>query len=207
MKENEAKYATRSTLLVRLKDLDNQQAWQEFYDMYWALLFNFARRAGLSEQDAEEVVMDTVETVARKIEEFEYNRNTGRFKSWLLTIVRFKLGDRFRKQKRLAQRGEMVDLDSMEESQIADPQGVELEKLWDTEWQKRLIDMALERVKQLVGHRQYQIFYCYVIQEQKAEEVADFLNVSKAQVYVAKNRVGKVFEGELKILASEPEVV
>ena len=207
MKENEAKYATRSTLLVRLKDLDNQQAWQEFYDMYWVLLFNFARRAGLSEQDAEEVVMDTVETVARKIEEFEYNRNTGRFKSWLLTIVRFKLGDRFRKQKRLAQRGEMVDLDSMEESQIADPQGVELEKLWDTEWQKRLIDMALERVKQLVGHRQYQIFYCYVIQEQKAEEVADFLNVSKAQVYVAKNRVGKVFEGELKILASEPEVV
>jgi len=117
------------------------------------------------------------------------------------------LGDRFRKQKRLAQRGEMVDLDSMEESQIADPQGVELEKLWDTEWQKRLIDMALERVKQLVGHRQYQIFYCYVIQEQKAEEVADFLNVSKAQVYVAKNRVGKVFEGELKILASEPEVI
>ena len=207
MSQPDSIFATRSTLLVRLKDLDNQQAWQEFFDMYWALLFNFARRAGLSEQDAEEVVMDTVETVARKIEEFEYNRNTGRFKSWLLTIVRFKLGDRFRKQKRLAQKWEMLDLDNMEESQVADPQGVELEKLWDAEWQKRLIDMALERVKQLVGHRQYQIFYCYVIQEQKAEEVADFLNVSKAQVYVAKNRVGKVFEGELKILASEPEVI
>ena len=95
----------------------------------------------------------------------------------------------------------------MEETQVADPQGVELEKLWDAEWQKRMVDMALERVKQLVGHKQYQIFYCYVIQEHKPDEVADFLDVSKAQVYVAKNRVGKIFEGELKILASESEEI
>ena len=205
MNKTDPIYATRSTLLVRLKDLDNQQAWQEFFDMYWALLFNFARRAGLSEADAEEVVMETVETVARKIEEFEYNRQTGRFKSWLLTIVRFKLGDRFRKIKRQAEKGEMTTLDEISEGQIADTDATELEKIWDAEWQKRMVDMALERVKQLVGHKQYQIFYCYVIQEQKAAEVADFLNVTKAQVYVAKNRVGKVFEGELKILASESE--
>ena len=195
-------YATRSTLLVRLKDLDNQQAWQEFFDVYWTLLFNFARRAGLNESDAEEVVMDTVETVARKIEDFEYNRQTGRFKSWLLTIVRFKLGDRFRKRKRQAERGEIIPLDEASENQISVAVDTDLEKIWDAEWQKRMVDMALERVKQLVGYKQYQIFYCYVIQEQDAEEVADFLEVSKSQVYVAKNRVGKIFEAELKLLAA-----
>ena len=198
-------YATRSTLLVRLKDLDNQQAWQEFFDVYWTLLFNFARRAGLNEPDAEEVVMDTVETVARKIEDFEYNRQTGRFKSWLLTIVRFKLGDRFRKKKRQAEKGEVASLDEIAEGQVMDADAPELEKIWDAEWQKRMIDMALERVKQLVGHKQYQIFHCYVIQEQAAEDVAEFLEVSKAQVYVAKNRVGKIFEAELKLLAAEEE--
>ncbi len=198
-------YATRSTLLVRLKDLDNQQAWQEFFDVYWTLLFNFARRAGLNESDAEEVVMDTVETVARKIEDFEYNRQTGRFKSWLLTIVRFKLGDRFRKKKRQAEKGEVASLDEIAEGQMMDADAPELEKIWDAEWQKRMIDMALERVKQLVGHKQYQIFHCYVIQEQAAEDVAEFLEVSKAQVYVAKNRVGKIFEAELKLLAAEEE--
>ena len=198
-------YATRSTLLVRLKDLDNQQAWQEFFDVYWTLLFNFARRAGLNESDAEEVVMDTVETVARKIEDFEYNRQTGRFKSWLLTIVRFKLGDRFRKKKRQAEKGEVASLDEIAEGQVMDADAPELEKIWDAEWQKRMIDMALERVKQLVGHKQYQIFHCYVIQEQAAEDVAEFLEVSKAQVYVAKNRVGKLFEAELKLLAAEEE--
>lgn len=203
MKENEAKYATRSTLMGRLKDLGDQQAWQEFFDIYWTLMFNFVRRAGLNEHDAEEVVMDSMETVARKMEEFEYNRETGRFKSWLLTIVRFKLGDRFRKQKRRAEKAEMVSLDGVDEGQVLDSGEIELERIWDKEWRKQLIDMALERVKQLVGHRQYQIFYCYVIQEQKAEEVAEFLGVSRDQVYVAKNRVGKVYEGELKILGKE----
>ena len=203
MSQPDSIFATRSTLLVRLKDLDNQQAWQEFFDVYWVLLFNFARRAGLNESDAEEVVMETVETVARKIEDFEYNRQRGRFKGWLLTIVRFKLGDRFRKKKRQAQKGEIASLDEVGEGQILDADSTELEKIWDTEWQKRLVDMALERVKQLVGHKQYQIFHCYVIQEQDAEEVAEFLEVSKSQVYVAKNRVGKVFEGELKLLAEE----
>ena len=63
--------------------------------------------------------------------------------------------------------------------------------------------MALKRVKQQVGHKQYQIFYCYVIQEQDANEVANFLKVSRSQVYVAKNRVGKLFESELKSLNME----
>ncbi|MDG2214513.1 MAG: sigma-70 family RNA polymerase sigma factor [Verrucomicrobiota bacterium] len=198
-------HVTRSTLLGRLKDLDNQQAWQEFFDVYWTLLFNFARRAGLNEADAEEVVMETVETVARKIEDFEYNRQRGRFKGWLLTIVRFKLGDRFRKKKRQAQKREIASLDEVAEGQIIDTDSTELEKIWDAEWQKRMVDMALERVKQLAGHKQYQIFHCYVIQEQDPDEVAEFLEVSKSQVYVAKNRVGKIFEAELKLLASEEE--
>jgi RNA polymerase sigma factor (sigma-70 family) len=205
MDRSDSIFATRSTLLVRLKDLDNQRAWQEFFDVYWTFLFNFARRAGLNESDAEEVVMDTVETVARKIEDFEYNRQTGRFKSWLLTIVRFKLGDRFRKRKRQAERGEIIPLDEAAENQISVAVDTDLEKIWDAEWQKRMVDMALERVKQLVGYKQYQIFHCYVIQEQKAEEVAAFLEVTKAQVYVAKNRVGKIFEAELKLLAAEEE--
>ena len=203
MSQPDSIFATRSTLLVRLKDLDNQQAWQEFFDVYWTLLFNFARRAGLNEADAEEVVMETVETVARKIEDFEYNRQRGRFKGWLLTIVRFKLGDRFRKKKRQAEKGEVASLEEAEDGQIISADDPELERIWDTEWQQHMVDMALERVKQLVGHKQYQIFHCYVIQEQDAEEVADFLEVSKSQVYVAKNRVGKVFEAELKLLAEE----
>ena len=60
MKHNTPNLDTRSTLLGRLKDLDDQRTWQEFFDTYWILLFNFVRRAGLSESESEEVVMDIV---------------------------------------------------------------------------------------------------------------------------------------------------
>jgi len=201
MSEKESMLTTRSPLLVRLKDMDDQQAWQEFFDVYWTLLFNIARRAGMNEADAEEVVMDTVETVARKIDEFQYNRQSGRFKSWLLTILRNKLGDRFRKRKRMMEKRGLTSIEEVGESQaVVD---ADLEKIWDTEWRKRVVDMALNRVKQVVGAKQYQIFYCYVVQEQEVGEVAEFLGVSKSQVYVAKNRVGKIFEYELKLLSLE----
>jgi len=201
MSEKESMLTTRSPLLVRLKDMDDQQAWQEFFDVYWTLLFNIARRAGMNEADAEEVVMDTVETVARKIDEFQYNRQSGRFKSWLLTILRNKLGDRFRKRKRMMEKRGLTSIEEVGESQaVVD---ADLEKIWDTEWRKRVVDMALNRVKQVVGAKQYQIFYCYVVQEQEVGEVAEFLGVSKSQVYVAKNRVGKIFESELKLLSLE----
>ena len=203
MKHNTPNLDTRSTLLGRLKDLDDQRTWQEFFDTYWILLFNFVRRAGLSESESEEVVMDIVETVARKIEDFEYNRNKGRFKSWLLTIARFKLGDRFRQKKRQFEKVEFAPIEEIEQNLIASSDTNELEKIWNAEWQERIVDMALKRVKQQVGHKQYQIFYCYVIQEQDANEVANFLKVSRSQVYVTKNRVGKLFESELKSLNME----
>jgi RNA polymerase sigma-70 factor (ECF subfamily) len=202
MEKSGTMQATRSTLLVRLKDLNDQNSWQEFYDTYWTLLYNYARRTGLNEADTEDVVMETIELVARKIEDFEYNRKQGRFKGWLMTIVRNKLGDRLRKQKKQHERGETVALDAQEEIFVEDPRGNDFERLWDEEWEKQLVDMALKRVKRQVSHRQYQIFYCYVIQEQKVDDVAEVLNVSKSQVYVAKNRVGQVYEQELRALAS-----
>jgi len=65
---------------------------------------------------------------------------------------------------------------------------------------------ALERVKGQVSPKQFQIFHCYVIQEWDAKKVQDHLDVSIAQVYLAKHRVGSIFKKELKILeANERE--
>ena len=61
---------TRSSLLHRLRDLENREAWEDFYDTYWKLLFAYARRAGLSEADAEDVVMETVICVSKQMEGF-----------------------------------------------------------------------------------------------------------------------------------------
>ena len=58
---------TRASLLERLKDLDDQASWMEFYQTYHELIYSVARRAGLAEQEAEEVVQNTLISVARKM--------------------------------------------------------------------------------------------------------------------------------------------
>ncbi|MCI0541811.1 MAG: hypothetical protein L0Z50_41980, partial [Verrucomicrobiales bacterium] len=64
---------TRRTLVDRLKDLDDQRSWQDFFDTYWRLIYGTARKAGLTESEAEEVVQETVITMARKMNDFQYD--------------------------------------------------------------------------------------------------------------------------------------
>jgi len=84
---------------------------------------------------------------------------------------------------------------------VEDPNGDVLSRLWNVEWKKNVADAALARVKTQVSPKQYQIFDCYVIKQWDAKRVQDQLNVSMAQVYLAKHRVGAVLKKELSKLA------
>ena len=57
---------TRTSLLGRLKNWDDQESWKEFFDTYWKMLYSVARRAGLSETDAQDVVQEAIVAVAKK---------------------------------------------------------------------------------------------------------------------------------------------
>ena len=56
--------ATRRSLVERLADWGDQRRWQEFFDTYWKLIYSAARQAGLTDTEAQEVVQETVITVA-----------------------------------------------------------------------------------------------------------------------------------------------
>ena len=64
---------TRESLLSRLKDWEDDESWREFFGIYRKLLFSFAVKAGLSEQESEEVVQETIISVAKTIKEFKYD--------------------------------------------------------------------------------------------------------------------------------------
>ena len=93
---------TRTTLLGRLKDWRDNSSWQEFFDTYWKLIYGFAIKAGLNEAEAEDVVQETMISVAKKIPGFKYNRNIGSFKGWLLMTTRWRIIDQFRKRGQLS---------------------------------------------------------------------------------------------------------
>ncbi len=90
---------TRRSLLSRLRNLDDKVSWQDFFETYWKLIYSTATKAGLSDADAQDVVMETVRTVVRVIGRFKYDPSAGAFKGWLLKIARWRILDHLRHRR------------------------------------------------------------------------------------------------------------
>ena len=74
---------TRQSLLSRLKSWDDQESWRDFFNTYWKLIYGAAVKSGLNDAEAQDVVQDTVITVAKKMEDFKYDPAVDSFKGWL----------------------------------------------------------------------------------------------------------------------------
>src|SRR3954467_1636548 len=83
--------ATRASLLVRLRDAGDTGAWQEFVKLYAALIYGFARKRGLQDADAADLMQDVLRAVANASARLEYDPARGSFRSWLFTVTRNKL--------------------------------------------------------------------------------------------------------------------
>src|SRR5437773_10232688 len=141
---------TRASLLGRLKDWQDQSSWQEFFDLYWKLIYGVARKAGMTDSEAQDVVQDTLISVARHMPTFRYDPAIGSFKAWLLTMTRWRLMDRFRKRAApaadpLVPRGDGTGTDPVEK--IPDPASWLPDAAWEVEWEKNLIEAAINKTK------------------------------------------------------------
>ena len=204
MKADAPLLETRSSLINRLKATINGESWHDFFNTYRGLIFNVARRAGLSEADADDIVQETIVKVHKSLERFQYDRDRGSFKGWLCSVTRSRLAEHFKKQqKRLPLNQPFDNSNRNHTAEVADPNGLELERIWDEEWQKTLIQTALTRLKRTVSPKQFQIFKCHSIDEWSVKEVCKALNVNRAQVYMAKQRVGKLFKRAMERVQSE----
>jgi RNA polymerase sigma-70 factor (ECF subfamily) len=192
---------TRHSLLARLKDWEDQTSWREFFDTYWRLIYAVARKAGLSDAEAQDVVQETVLTVAKKIADFKA-RPDGSFKGWLLQITRRRIADQFEKQQRnqsfltsAATKSEKGTRTATVE-RLPDPASFDLDACWEEQWRQRLQEAAIERVKQQVSPRQFQLFELSELRAWPVRKVAQTLGVSAAQVYLARHRVGRLLRRE-----------
>lgn len=191
---------TRKSLLSRLKNWNDQESWQEFCRIYERIIYDVALKAGLREVEAQEVVQETLLSVAKKIAGFEYNPEIGSFKNWLLRITKRRIVDQLRKRPPLGE----PEGDSLAIEQLSDRSMSALEVAWDAEWRAAVLEMARAVVKRRVGSRQYKMFDLYVIQQMPLKKVTAALGVNAAQVYMAKYRISKLLKSEMKRLEENP---
>ncbi|HEY3763115.1 MAG TPA: sigma-70 family RNA polymerase sigma factor [Verrucomicrobiae bacterium] len=195
---------TRASLLERLKDWGDASSWQQFFDTYWRLIYGVAIKSGLNEAEAQDVVQETMISVAKHIPTFKYDRAIGSFKVWLLNMTRWRINDQFRKRRSGVT---LPVLDEASETQwmdkFIDPASANLDRLWDGEWEKNLLDAALMRVKRNLEPEKYQIFDFYVNKDWPPEKVAKTFSISVNQVYIAKHRIMELIKHEVERLQVE----
>lgn len=200
---------TRRSLLDRLRDWEDQASWREFFDTYWKFIYSVAIKSGLTDQEAEDVVQETMLSVAKKMPDFVYDPTRCSFKGWLMHVIRLRLIDQLRRRLPAGCQSPAGDHDSRQTPTIeripdlvsgATP----LDAIWDEEWERNLVDAAMERVKLRVRPEHYQIFYLSAVKGLTTRQVAKMLGVNIGQVYLVRHRLAKDVKREVERLKEKP---
>lgn len=171
---------TSASLLERLRQPGQQSAWTRFVQLYTPLLFHWARRLGLHDADAADLVQDVLTLLVRKLPEFTYDRNKS-FRAWLHTVTLNCWRNRCRRLE-LPRAAHPPDLDGLAGRD-------EHDLLSETEYRHWLVGRALELMQAEFQPSTWKACWECVVSGRSAAEVAAELGISVGAVYMAKSRV------------------
>src|SRR4051794_32695748 len=117
---------TRMSLLLRLRDPRDAQAWSDFVDLYAPLVYRQARRASLQDADAADVTQEVFRAVAVNIAKLDYDARRGEFRGWLYRVTQNKIHDAA-SRRQVTGSGDTVVHDLLGEQ----PAGEEPPHAWD----------------------------------------------------------------------------
>ena len=179
--------STRLSLLLRIRDTNDAEAWTKFVHVYGPLVHRFGVRRGLQEADALDLVQEVPREIAKCIGRFEYDPGIGRFRSWLFTVARYSL-NRLQtvRRRQVTASGDTGMLQRLHQ-QVDDRQTPK--NFWEEEYQQRLFEWAAEQVQPQVTPKTWQAFWRTAVEGQAPDAVAAALEMKVASVYVAKHRV------------------
>jgi len=178
---------TSASLLQRLREQPEGEAWQRLVGIYTPLLKQWLGRYGLQVSDVDDLVQDVLAVVVREMPQFEHNQRAGAFRRWLRTILVNRLRGFWRARENRPQAGGDSDLGQMLD-QLEDPQSG-LSQLWDKEHDRHVMARLLEQIEAEVRPPTWQAFRRVVLDGKDEETVATELGISVNAVFIAKSRV------------------
>jgi RNA polymerase sigma-70 factor (ECF subfamily) len=189
---------TRPSLLLRIRDHQDAEAWQTFVDVYAPLIYGYCRHRRLQESDAADVAQEVLTRVARSMRNFEYSPDRGRFRDWLGTIARNEI---VRFQTRAKRPGEGA---GGEAAGVLDSvASADQDSAWSAQFHAHLLETALGRVRPHFDPATWRAFELVWLDDAPAPQVARQLGLAVEKVYVAKSRVLKRLREEVLLLGED----
>lgn len=195
-------WVTRRTLLMRVKDKGDQDAWSEFAFYYRKYIYNLVRRMGLSHHDAEEVVQTVLVKAWGALPTFDYKPEKGRFRGWLCKVSGNEAKNHLRALGRRMEPLETLDWDSEEQSAENATIRPEIERFAESEWERYLPELAWKTVSK---EFEPQVLKCFQLFAEgiDVKEIARRTGVAESSVYVYKKRVQDRLTKEVARLQKE----
>jgi RNA polymerase sigma factor (sigma-70 family) len=177
---------TRASLLLRLRDSADQQAWEEFSMVYEPAVYRLARRRGLQHADAMDLTQDVLTTVAKTISNWDTNPDRGRFRSWLFTVARNCAVNSLIRGKRHQASGDTEMLERLHE---LPSRANETTAEFRLEYRRQAFGRAAEVVRREVLESTWQAFWLTAVDGLDANQAAGQLGISTGAVYASRSRV------------------
>jgi RNA polymerase sigma-70 factor (ECF subfamily) len=174
---------TTSMLLEQLRSTENTEVWQELDARYRSVIIGFGRRAGLSQDDAEDAAQETLLRFVKYYQQGAYDRSRGRLRAWMAGIAQNCISDQHRARAARREHGtsQIGDL-------ALDPGQTEV--CWNEECERAIVDRALRELHEStrIDPRTLQAFKLVAFSQRSAVDVAKELGMRLDSVYAAKHR-------------------
>lgn len=187
---------TRASLILRLADAQNAQAWDEFSRLYQPVVYRLARRRGFQHADAEELVQEAMMAVARAVERWVPDPRRGRFRDWLHRIARNLMINFLTRPRHQVWGSGDTDMQQMLEAECDEDAGIT--QRFEIEYRRQVFHWAAERVRGAVKENSWQAFWLSTIDDLPANQVARQLEMSIGSVYIARSRVMARLQDEVR---------
>lgn len=177
---------TQASLIMRLQNADDVAAWAQFTELYGPVVFRVARRRGLQQADAENLVQEVLLAVAQSVSGWIEREDRGRFRAWLLRIAHNEAVNM------LTQRAtRSLGLDGLQGQHLLDGVAVrnEISSLFDLEYERAVFHLATKHVQESVADETWLAFVLTEVEGESVQQAAQKLGTREGNIYVSRSRV------------------
>jgi RNA polymerase sigma-70 factor (ECF subfamily) len=190
---------TRPSLLVRLRDAQDADAWKQFVELYGPIVYRFGRRHHLQDADAADLTQEVLRAVSTGVARLDYDPQRGSFRGWLFTLAHRKLYDLLARRRKQEQAGG----DSATHRLLDEQPAPDSEEIWNQEHDRQIFARAAELVRGQFTETTWRAFWLTAVEGRDAAGVAEELGLSVGAVYIAKSRVQARLREQIQQIAED----